>query len=66
MFPRRRRKIRQPSEATIARIRAEVDLAHAKSETPKYRALGDSLRELRERNHLADAFERAIQKGSGA
>lgn len=57
------RKTREPSEATAARIRAEVDLEHTKAQTPKYRALGDSLRELRERNHLAESFERAFQKG---
>lgn len=60
-FPHR--TARKPSEATVARIRAEAELEHTKSQTPMYRALGDSLRELRERNHLAESFERAFQKG---
>lgn len=53
----------QPSEATVARIRAQAELEHTKAQTPRYRALGDSLRELRERNHFAEAFENAFQKG---
>lgn len=55
-----------PSEATIARIQAEVALEITKAQTPRYRALGDSLRELRERNHLAQSFEAAFQKGRSA
>lgn len=52
-----------PSEATTARIRAEVDLEHVRAQTPRYRALSDSLRELREHNHLAQSFETAFKKG---
>lgn len=53
----------EPSEATMARIQAEADLARTKAQTPIYRALGASLREMRERNHIREAFELTIQKG---
>lgn len=46
----------RPSEATRARKRAEVELERVKAETPQYAALGDSLRDLRERNHLTELF----------
>lgn len=67
-FPHRKRldpapEQHEPSEATVARIRAEVALENVRARTPAFRALGDSLRELRERNHLAESFERAFQKG---
>lgn len=61
MFPFRRN--RKPTEGAAARVRAEMSLQRTREQTPKYRALGDSLRELRERNHLAEAFENAFQKG---
>lgn len=69
MFSRRRRpdpapaESHEPSEATVARIKAEVALEHTKAQTPRYAALGKSLRDLRERNHFAEAFESAFQKG---
>lgn len=56
--------MRRPSEAATeareAREKAERDLAATQAETPKYRALGRTLREIRENNnlreHLTDAF----------
>lgn len=56
-------ELHKQSEATTARKRAEVDLEHVKAQTPRYRALSDSLRNLRERNGLREEFETAFQKG---
>jgi len=60
----------QPSEATRARERAELELPRAlrdldqtRQETSKYRALGDQLRILREDNHIAEAFRESILGG---
>lgn len=52
-----------PSEATLARMRAERALAQTRAQTPFYRALGARLRVLQERNHIAENFEHAFQKG---
>jgi hypothetical protein len=54
---------RSDSEATRARQRAERNLAATKAETPKYRALAESLRELRERNNFAAAIETSFRGG---
>lgn len=53
---RRRADARPRSEATEARERAEQELDRTVEETKRYEALGESLREIRERNHLSDAF----------
>lgn len=58
-----RRHRREHSEATEARLQAEAALRKVRAQTPRYRALSDSLRELRENNHLAEAFESAFKKG---
>lgn len=50
------RRDRAPSEATRAREQAEAALARTRSETHTYRAIGDSLRDLREKNHFAEAI----------
>lgn len=55
------RKPRATAEAVAARKRAEAALASARAQTPIYRALGDTLREIQRRNHLADAFEHALK-----
>ena len=44
------------SEATAARQRAEAELQQTIAETPYYLALAESLRELREANHLTELF----------
>ena len=44
------------SEATLARRKAEADLERTKAETAYYAALGESLRQLREANHLTELF----------
>ncbi len=51
------------SEATVSRIKAERQLKAIQSETPKYRALADSLRELREHNNFAAAIETSFRGG---
>lgn len=56
-----RRKGSPPSEATLARKQAERDLAQVRSETPRYRALGRSLAEMVEENHLAAALTSALR-----
>lgn len=60
LFPRRRARI---AEAQAARERAEAQLERARAETERvaaetqfYAALGESLRELREANHLTELF----------
>jgi cell fate (sporulation/competence/biofilm development) regulator YlbF (YheA/YmcA/DUF963 family) len=50
-----------PSEATRAREQAERDLEAIRAETPKYRALGSSLREMVEENHLAQALTESFR-----
>lgn len=58
-FPR---KPSEPSpEATAAVKRAEAALERARRETPKLRAIAESLREVQRRNHLAEAFEHALR-----
>ena len=52
----RRAGHRPVSEATAARQRAEADLERIRSETPHYAALGNSLRSIREANHLTELF----------
>ena len=49
------------TEATKARRRAETELAKTIEQTDQYRALAESLREIRERNHFADAIERTFR-----
>ena len=55
------RKSRPPSEATKARRQAELDLEEIRAQTPKYRALGSSLREMVEENHLAQALTESFR-----
>jgi hypothetical protein len=55
------RRKRKPSEATVARIKAEQELAATKAETAKFKALGDSLRDLRERNHFAESIAHSFR-----
>ena len=52
----RRRKDTGPLEGTVARERAEEALEQTVAETPLYAALGKSLRDIRERNHLTELF----------
>lgn len=47
------RRSKAATEARLAREKAERDLEETRAETPKYRALGRALREMREDNHLA-------------
>ena len=62
MWPFRRKRDPMPtSEATLARKKAERDLAETRAETEKYRQLGERLREIREHNHLAEAFARSLR-----
>lgn len=51
-----KRRQRTDSEATAARKRAEADLERVHSETAYYAALAESLRQLREANHLTELF----------
>lgn len=58
MFGRRRER---PTEATRAREQAERDLERIKAQTHTYRELGQRMRQIRERNHLAELFEHAMK-----
>jgi hypothetical protein len=44
-----------------ARKRAEEALEIARAETPRLRHLADQLREVQQRNHLAEAFEHTLR-----
>ena len=58
------RRTRPESEATQARKAAERALEHTRAETPKIRALAESLRELRENNHFAMAMKATFRGDS--
>lgn len=49
------------SEATQSRKKAERALEETRAETSEYRALGESLRELREANHFAIAIKASFR-----
>ena len=55
-----KRRKTEPSEATLARKKAERDLERVMDETPKYQALGRALSQVVEENnlgrHLTEAF----------
>lgn len=59
----RRRRNTEPSEAHRARMEAERSLAETRAETPLYKALGDSLRQLRTDNHFADHIANSFREG---
>jgi hypothetical protein len=46
-----------PSEATLARIRAEHDLEQRKADANRIHRVVASWRATREQNHIAEAFE---------
>jgi hypothetical protein len=48
-------------EARNARKRAEAALKVAKAQTPTLDRIAADLREIREKNHLAEAFEHALR-----
>ena len=58
-----RRKNRESSEATAARIRAERQLEATREKTPMYRELGESLRQIREENNFAAAIAATLRGG---
>ena len=58
-----RRKPGPTDEAIAALRRAEAAEERANQQAPKVRAVVRSLREVQERNHLADAFEHALLRG---
>lgn len=44
------------TEATQAREQAQRALEATQAQTPRFEALGESLRQIRERNHLTELF----------
>ena len=56
-----KRKQRAPSMATRARIQAERDLEETRVEAQQYRDLGNRLRELQRRNHIAESLIHAFR-----
>lgn len=50
------------TEGTLARIKAERELAETVAQTPYYEGLGRELRALRERNHIADRIRATIRE----
>jgi hypothetical protein len=59
----RKHRGRAQSEATTSRIHAEKKLAETRARTPKYVALAESLKELREANNFAAAIETSFRGG---
>lgn len=58
----RRRNTRYVStEGTLARIKAERELAQTVAQTPYYEGLGRDLRTLRERNHIAEKIRMSLR-----
>jgi hypothetical protein len=53
----------KPSEATAARVKAELALERTKAETPVFQRLAERLIEVREINHFEATFRRTIQGG---
>lgn len=53
----------QPTGGAEARQRAERELERVQAETADYAALARDLREIRRRNHLAEAFQQIAPKG---
>ena len=58
-----RRKPGPTEEAVAALRRAEAAEQRADVQAPRIRAVVKSLREVQERNHLAEAFEHALLRG---
>jgi hypothetical protein len=61
MWPFRRTPPRPSPDAVAARKRAEAALAAAQAETPRLRHIASQLREVQQRNHLAEAFEHTLR-----
>lgn len=63
MIWRKKRRDRAHYEAVEARKRAEVELMKTREQTPRYRELAASLKELREHNNFAAAIETSFRGG---
>ena len=65
LFPTLRRPVEQPNPQQARQELAEdvKRLEETRAETPKYVALGRSLREIRERNHLGEAIAHTFRGG---
>jgi len=65
MWRRRRNPeaVEGAKRATQFRIRAELDLAARRADTPRIQAMTDQWRHIRERNHFADALEQSFRGG---
>jgi hypothetical protein len=50
-------------EAIASRQRAELALERTRAETPKYQALAEALRQLRQRNNFAATIETSFRGG---
>lgn len=57
LFKRKKQDHSGLKDAQDARARAQQQLEQTRSETPRVMALAAALRDLRERNHFADALE---------
>lgn len=63
MWRRKKQPMQTTTAATIARIKAEVDLEERHADTGRVRALTDEWRRIRERNNIAYAFEASLRGG---
>lgn len=61
MNPFRRRKCREPSEATKAREQAEKALEETRAETPRFAAFARSFIEIQEVNHLGQTAAKVLR-----
>lgn len=62
-FWRKRHDARLDTGGRQARERAEKALAETRAETPQIARFARELREIRRRNHLAEAFLQAARRG---
>ena len=61
-FPRWRRVEQPRMGGQEAREKAERELEATRDETPYFKRLADEMRLIRERNHLAEAFQHAAHR----
>lgn len=57
----RKKRDDEPSEATVARIKAEVQLEEVRARTPSIVALAQSLIEIQRTNHLGQQAARVLR-----
>lgn len=65
MRRRRGRRVARMAEASAAVVRAQDARKESAGERPEVHAVVAALRRIREENHLREAFEEALRRGTG-